>query len=183
MKKAVLLLSVFIASFGYSQTNDSTIQPKNELKGNAATLLGGFPEFSYERILSDESAVGASLGFSIDESITTKFQLTPYYRHFFGKKPAAGFYAEGFTMLSSVKPEYTYYVYNPATSSYVNSITTESYTNLAVGFGLGGKWVSKKGFVFEIGAGFGRNLTNSDKNDFYDITFVGRGGITFGYRF
>lgn len=184
MKKAVVLLCACIASIGFSQTKDTAATyPLNEIKGNAAYLLGGFPEFSYERILSEESSVGVSLGFAIDETITNSFELTPYYRHFFGKKPAAGFYAEGFTMLSSVRPEYNYYVYNPATSSYVNNITSDSYTNFAVGFGLGGKWVSKKGFVFEIGAGVGRNLNNSNKNDFYDITFVGRGGITFGYRF
>jgi hypothetical protein len=86
-------------------------------------------------------------------------------------------------MLSSVRPEYGAYLYNPATSSYVYNVTSDSYTNFAVGFGLGGKWVSKKGFVFEIGAGMGRNLNNSTKNDYYDITFVGRGGVTFGYRF
>lgn len=183
MKKVILLLSVCIASLGYSQEKDVKSFPQNEIKGNAAYLLGAFPEFSYERILNDESSVGVSLGFSIDETITTTFELTPYYRHFFGKKPAAGFYAEGFTMINSVSPEHYKYLYDPATGNSTTTYHKDSYTNFAVGFGLGGKWVSKKGFVFEIGAGIGRNLTNSVKNDYNDLTFVGRGGIIFGYRF
>jgi hypothetical protein len=182
MKRVGILFFLMVFSFGFGQIKDSASLPKNELKGNGLLLLTGFPEFSYERIINDESSFGVSMGFAIDESITSKFQLTPYYRHFFGKKPASGFYAEGFTMLNSVKPEYTYYSYDPALPNYIN-VVSESYTNFAVGFGLGGKWVSKNGFIFEIGAGVGRNLTNSDKNDFYDTTFVGRGGITFGYRF
>lgn len=183
MKKIGILFCLFVFSFSYSQTKDSLSIPKNELKGNALLLLTGFPEFSYERILNDESSVGVSLGFAIDDSVTSSFQLTPYYRHFFGKKPAAGFFAEGFAMVNSIRPESYYYYFNEATNSYIESSSSESYTNFAVGFGLGGKWVSKNGFIFEIGAGVGRNLTNSDKNDFYDTTFVGRGGITFGYRF
>ncbi len=183
MKRVGILFFLMVFSFGFGQIKDSASLPKNELKGNGLLLLTGFPEFSYERIINDESSFGVSMGFAIDESITSKFQLTPYYRHFFGKKPASGFYAEGFTMLNSVKPEIYDYIYFPATNSYIESTTSESYTNFAVGFGLGGKWVSKNGFIFEIGAGVGRNLTNSDKNDFYDTTFVGRGGITFGYRF
>lgn len=179
MKKIILFLSLSLFSLGFSQTKDTISFPKNEIKGNAAYLLGAFPEFSYERILNNESSIGVSLGFSIDETITTTFELTPYYRHFFGKKPAAGFYAEGFTMINSVSPEH--YLYNPATQ--ITTYHKDSYTNFAVGFGLGGKWVSKKGFVFEIGAGIGRNLTNSIKNENNDLTFVGRGGITFGYRF
>jgi len=36
----------------------------------------------------------------------------------------------------------------------------------------------KRGFIFEINAGIGRNLFNSDSPE-----VVGRGGITLGYQF
>ena len=75
-------------------------------------------------------------------------------------------------------------------NSYDDSIYTEannysSYddvtrTDFALGFGLGAKWVTKKGFIFEINGGVGRNLFNSSDTDF---EIVGRGGITLGYRF
>ena len=53
-------------------------------------------------------------------------------------------------------------------------------TDFALGFGFGGKWVTKKGFIFELSTGIGRNLFNNNDTD-YQI--VGRGGINFGFRF
>ena len=66
---------------------------------------------------------------------------------------------------------------------YVSETSSEKYTDFALGFGLGAKWLTKKGFLFELNSGVGRNLINSEKNDFYNHEFVGRGGFTFGYRF
>ena len=71
------------------------------------------------------------------------------------------------------------YEYN--NNYYYNGISNSgNKTDFALGFGIGGKWITKKGFVFEINSGVGRNLFNSNDND-YQI--VGRGGITLGYRF
>ena len=69
----------------------------------------------------------------------------------------------------------TYYYDNTGNLS---SIDKNRFTDFALGFGVGSKWIHKKGFVFEINAGIGRNLfsDNSPK-------IVGRGGITLGYRF
>ena len=51
------------------------------------------PELSYERLISDNSSVGASVAFSLDkkEDMDLRFSFTPYYRMFFGQKKAAGF--------------------------------------------------------------------------------------------
>ena len=140
-------------------------------------LVAGAGEFTYERLLSEESALGVSLFFSYDENIDTNFSLTPYYRFYFGKKPAAGFFVEGFGMLNNY--EYRYY-----NNSYDPNLTLNegNTTDFALGFGLGGKWITKRGFVFEINSGVGRNLFNSASQD-NDFEIVGRGGITLGYRF
>jgi hypothetical protein len=53
-------------------------------------------------------------------------------------------------------------------------------TDFALGIGLGGKWVTKKGLIGEVNFGIGRNLFESGDTD-YD--FVGKFGITVGYRF
>jgi hypothetical protein len=172
MKKLFLLLCLSTFTFGYSQVENKVVFPKNEMKINAAFLVAGALEVSYERILSEESAVGASLFLAIDEDIDTKVAFTPYYRYYFGKKPAAGFFAEGFGMLNN----YESYKYN--TTGYESKTTNR--TDFALGFGIGSKWITKKGFIFEINGGVGRNLFNSRDTD-YEI--VGRGGITFGYRF
>ena len=60
----------------------------------------------------------------------------------------------------------------------IHDIDNHKYTDLAVGISVGGKWVSRRGFVAEIYAGIGRDmLTNSD------LEVVGRGGVSIGYRF
>lgn len=177
MKKSILLLCLVSFFFGYSQENKTTDLKKNELKGNALMLVAGAFEITYERLLNDESGAGVSLLLSYDTDVSTKFSLTPYYRFYFGKKAAAGFFAEGFGMLNTYQGE-NYYYNNGITTT----IKEEKITDFALGFGLGGKWVNKKGFVFELNAGIGRNLFN-DKSSYYDQKLVGRGGITLGYRF
>jgi len=53
-------------------------------------------------------------------------------------------------------------------------------SDFAVGLGLGGKWVTKNGFIFEVNAGYGKLLFNADKTD-HDI--VAKFGFHLGYRF
>ncbi|MFV8441519.1 DUF3575 domain-containing protein [Flavobacterium sp. LB2P44] len=172
MKKLFTLMCLFTYLFGFSQENEPTSFKKNEIKLNVAFLVAGGFEGTFERIISEESAFGVSLFFPVIEDIEPNFSLTPYYRYYFGKKPAAGFFAEGFGMLNS----YDSYIYND--NSFNSDIETR--TDFALGFGLGSKWITKKGFLFEINAGVGRNLFNSSDTD-YEI--VGRGGVSFGYRF
>ncbi|TWI01389.1 hypothetical protein IQ05_00970 [Flavobacterium tiangeerense] len=106
------------------------------------------------------------------EDVNSFYYVTPYYRAYFGKKPAAGFFVEGFGMINSEVESNFYY------DGQNYNVREKRLTDFALGFGLGSKWVHKRGFVFEINAGVGRNLFN---NNVYDV--VPRGGITLGYRF
>ncbi|MBK0369429.1 DUF3575 domain-containing protein [Flavobacterium agrisoli] len=174
MKKITFItLFLLFVSPVFCQTSEVTIAKKNELKLNAAFLLGGVFEASYERILSEESAFGASIYIPLETDYDqyTKFNLTPYYRYYFGKKVAAGFFFEGFGSLNT----YQDYFYNE--NSNIEHVTN---TDFALGFGIGSKWITKKGFLFEINGGLGRNLFNSKDTDYQ---LVGRGGISVGYRF
>ena len=175
MKKLFVLICLTSSLFGFSQEKETIDFKRNELKGNALLLVIGAGEFTYERLLNEESGVGVSLFFNYDDQFYTKFSLTPFYRFYFSKKPAAGFFVEGFGMLNS----YDSYVYNDNSFNSYNS-NIEDRTDFALGFGLGSKWINKKGFLFEINAGVGRNLFNSNDTD---NEIVGRGGITLGYRF
>jgi len=175
MKKLLLLLSLSLLTFSYSQETQKVDFAKNEIKGNALMLVAGAFEVTYERILNEESAVGVSLFVPYDNDIDVNFSLTPYYRFYFGKKPSAGFFVEGFGMLNS----YDDTIYTNE-NNYNSTYEDVTRTDFALGFGLGSKWVTKRGFVFEINAGVGRNLFNSSDTDF---EIVGRGGITLGYRF
>lgn len=71
----------------------------------------------------------------------------------------------------------SYSRYDSITQSYY-TVEGENFSDLALGFGLGSKWIHRKGFVFEINAGIGRNLFSDNSPE-----VVGRGGITLGYRF
>ena len=103
------------------------------------------------------------------------FSLTPYYRQYFSKGYAKGFFVEGFGMLNTGKEEY--YSYNDITG--FEEVTDDKYTAFALGISVGGKFVTTRGFVAEIYGGIGRNLVGSD----YFTDIVGRGGISLGYRF
>ena len=181
MKKIVALVCLFVFAFGYSQESQKVDLPKNEIKGNALFLVAGALEVTYEHLLNEESGVGISLFVPYDNDINVNFSLTPYYRFYFGKKRAAGFFVEGFGMLNSYTQETYYYAYEdfPPYGT-LETVTKDNITDFALGFGLGGKWVTNRGFVFEINGGVGRNLFNSSDTD---TEIVGRGGITLGYRF
>ena len=176
MKKIVLFV---VLSFGmnlFAQEQEISDFKRNEIKGNALMLVLGNFEATYERLLNEESGLGISASISLVDDIDVNFAITPYYRFYFGKKPAAGFFAEGFGMLNQVED----YIYNYDGGTYNESYKT--ITDFAFGIGVGSKWISKRGVIFEINAGIGRNLF-SEYNDERDYEFIGRGGITVGYRF
>lgn len=179
MKKIITLLVLSFCSVnGLSQTDESTpIVNKNELKVNALYLILGSFDVSYERILNEESAVGISLNAPFDnENWDINYTATGYYRYYFGNKPAAGFFAEAFGMLNNVDD----YVYEETSTEF--NYEQKTLTDFALGIGLGGKWVTKKGLLLEINAGLGRNLFNNQYDD-RDYELIGRAGITVGYRF
>ena len=170
MKKLFTAISLIVFALGFSQ--DKVVFPKNEIKGNALFLVAGALEVTYERLLNEESGAGVSVFVPYANDVNINYSISPFYRFYFGEKPAAGFFVEGFGMLNSFEND----VYS--TSSYTTD--TENITDFALGFGLGAKWATKRGFVLEINAGIGRNLFNSNDDG---VQIVGRGGITLGYRF
>jgi hypothetical protein len=171
MKKLLTILCLLFFAFGFSQDKTITNFPKNELKGNALFLVAGAFEVTYERLLNEENGVGVSVFVPYANNMNVNYSITPFYRFYFGEKPASGFFVEGFGMLNS----YEHDVYNET-----YDLSTKNITDFALGFGLGGKWVTKRGFILEINAGLGRNLFNSSDDG---NQIVGRGGITLGYRY
>ena len=178
MKKLFILICLTFSLFGYGQEIQTIDFKRNELKGNALLLVIGAGEFTYERLLNEDSGVGISLFFVAEDEFDTNFSLTPYYRAYFGKKPAAGVFVDGFAMLNSyIDHGYTTYYYDNGTTI-TNFVADEVGADFALGFGLGSKWIHRKGFVFEFNAGIGRNLFSDNSPE-----IVGRAGITLGYRF
>lgn len=179
MKKSylVLLIAVLFSMSVFSQENSenkSASENFNEVKINGLYLVLGAFDLTYERTISQESAFGVNVFLPFDDDINDdiNYYISPYYRFYFGKKYAAGFFVEGFGMLNSTND------YNYLDGS--KSPNKENITDFALGIGLGGKWITKSGFIGELNLGFGRNLFNSDR---YDYEIIGKVGITLGYRF
>lgn len=184
MKKTLLFLFLFNLSFyGFSQEAEETITStqedilptgKNELKLNALYLLLGFPELSYERVLDEESALGISVAFSLEEVFDINFMAIPYYRVYFGNKPAAGFFVEGNGALYSV--DYHNHVYH---DGYYYDESTSNKFGAGLGLAVGAKFMSKSRWIFEVFGGAGRNFINAEEIG----AVYPRFGLTVGKRF
>ena len=171
----VMLFSIFVVN---AQNYNSENGKKNEVKLNVLLPLTGAFEATYERNLNKKNSLGVSVFtvFNNEKSHDDlNYSISPYYRRYFGKKFASGFFAEGFGMLSSIDGKKIY-------DTNDNSIFTEGsdVIDFSLGLGLGGKWVTKSGFIFEVNAGYGILLFNADKTDH---TIVTKLGINLGYRF
>lgn len=175
MKKYIIILVALFAMSTHAQEVDMEEPGGNvwEIKANGLFLVLGVAELSVERSLNSESAIGvsAALPFTDETKDDIEYYISPYYRMYFGSGYASGFFLEGFGMLNSTEREF-FDIGEEDQDKFV--------TDFALGIGLGGKWVTKKGFIGELSFGIGRNLFNTDETD-YDV--IGKGGITLGYRF
>lgn len=175
IKKIALASCLLLGMILQAQEKQDTQENFDEVKLNVLYAVVGAFEISYERTLNEESGIGASLLLpysSLDSSLN--YYFSPYYRFYFGKKYAAGFFVEGFGMLNS-EDRVNSFIGNGA--GLISQ--TEAITDFALGIGLGGKWVSKKGFIGELNLGIGRNLFNPDQG----TELIGKLGITVGWRF
>jgi hypothetical protein len=188
MKRRFLIIITLFAFFTVKAQNqtDTISKPyekKNEIKLNAYfTALGAF-EATYERNLNKKSSVGITGlyvftkkndGNSINDE-DTNFLISPFYRRYFGKKYASGFFIEGFGTFGSTDGKQL--------NDMDGNITLNEgpdVLDLSLGLSIGSKWVTKSGITFEILVGMGANLFNSDKTDH---NVVNRRALSIGYRF
>ena len=174
-----LLLSVFLflcVTYNvFAQDKDHQSDANNEIKINMGSLLLEFPEISYELIINEESSIGLSIAFPIDKEISYRFIAYSNYRLFFGEKRAAGFFIEANSAIFSQKLQRDTFVFGS-----LNDPTTDN-TKIGLGMGLavGGKFLTKNGFIGEIYVGGGRNFINTDKID----GGYPRIGVSIGKRF
>ena len=174
MKNVCLLFFCLCFINIQSQEDSDDYAKQNELKVNGLYLVIGAFDVTYEYLLNEESGLGINVFLPYDSDIKDdiNYYISPYYRFYFGKKYAAGFFLEGFGMLNSVNEQQFFGFDVPSEE--------EKFTDFALGIGLGGKWVTKGGFIGELSFGIGRNLFNANDSD---EDFVAKLGITLGYRF
>lgn len=145
-----------------------------ELKFSPLYLVLGAVDLTFEKSLNQESAVGINVNIPFDkEQFGYKFLINPYYRYYFGKRVNTGFFMEGFGSLNSTMVS----VYDPnMNSGYYYKETPK--VNFALGVSLGYKLVTKKGVLFELNGGVGRQLIRNGSS-----SFIPRMNAVVGYRF
>ncbi|MCH1484952.1 MAG: DUF3575 domain-containing protein [Flavobacteriaceae bacterium] len=155
----------------------------------------------YEKINDSYSSYGADVFFNFNDnnsssSWSEKFSLNPFYRFYFLNKTdfgGEGYFAEVFIKFSNIEYNRETYYYDPMPNEPYSTYEEIKVWDIAPGFGVGRKWVNKKGWTFEYMVGVGRFLFTNDGNDDctncgYDVydnrpeaTF--KGGISIGKRF
>jgi hypothetical protein len=189
--KKILLLLLLAGATCYGQSND--LQPnenrnRTEVKVNAFSAALGAIDFEFERTLNKRSSIGLSFLANLKNSqsapnpipnepigLNNKTSISAFYRHYFGKKYAQGFFLEGFALYNTVDNlvGVAFPLFSMGERGY------ETIHDVGLGLGLGYKWVSEKGLVLQANFGLGRNLFNGDIGE----EIIGKAGISIGYRF
>lgn len=169
----ILLLILFSVNSSYGQSDEVVNYRKSDILIDPFWLIGGLAvNATYERILNEDSGVGANAIFGIGSDLDNFVQISPYYRAYFGAKYASGFFIEGFVPFAVVE--------NTEWSNGMQTTSSSKNTSVGLGFGLGGKWVAKKRFVFELNLGIGRQFIGEFSND---TQVTGKGMIGVGFAF
>lgn len=181
MKKKFSLLIILFAFYtvqaqSESETTPNSYQKKNEIKLNLISPLSGAAEVGFERYLNKKSSLGISAFFVYDNTKEKdmNYFISPYYRYYFGKEYASGFFVEGFGMFTSIDGKKIYAADN------ITFTENKDVYDLALGAGLGWKLVTRKGFVFEANAAYGKLMFNANKTDHDQVIKL---GLSIGYRF
>ncbi len=179
---------ILIAFFFFNHTSGQDVQQVEVLKndkqveklfdelGDSEIKLDVFDlltlpalNFGYEKIIDLYSSYGVEVYLNLDKnrssrSLAEKFSLNPFYRFYFLNKTdfgGRGLFAEVFVKFSN--------------EPYSEDGEVKSW-DIAPGVGIGRKWLNKKGWTFEIMAGFGRYLISDNEATL-------KGGISIGKRF
>ena len=179
--KRFLCLCFLLLLFGNTLLSQEVQQDetdRDELMINVFNLIAfKYLDGAYERIIDEESSFGFGVLINDDDvfEYNRQYSVTPYYRRYFSKSFASGFFVEGFGMLNSGEKDI--YTFNDIT--FESYRTGEKYTDFALGISVGGKFISKKGFIAEVYGGIGRNFFSTD----FSPEVVPRGGVSLGFRF
>lgn len=97
-----LLLFSFFTVKAQNDNSANLYEKKNEVKLNVLLPLAGAFEVTYERILNKKSSLGISFFAPFDSGNIESteddenYYISPYYRMYFGKKYASGFFCRKF---------------------------------------------------------------------------------------
>lgn len=182
MKRLLLSFSLFFGLFS-AQAQETEKQRKNDVLADPILLIAvPMANVSYERLLSENKGLGINAMIKLDPEDGRFSQFSAFYRMYFGKKYASGFFLEGFIPVTTESNDIYSYNYDDINGYYyTSSVTKGNFTTVGIGFGVGGKWVMKNNLVIEASGGIARRFGDRDKHYFDEVIGKIMGGI--GYRF
>lgn len=168
----MMVIYLFAGPLIYGQAYPS-LDRNQELKFNIGHFLATTTvEASYEYFLGEDTSFGGTL--YIDDDPTDyngNFGIGPNFRAYFGYGPRSGFFAEAFGLYHTGEVE---------SQEVSPGRGNPDYNSLALGLGIGNKWVTRsQRFSLEFFGGLGRNINPEPFQD----TFIYRGGLSIGFRF
>ena len=167
-RSSILILATFSFLISLQANGQEQVESRNEIKINGGYyIISGYlnlkyPELSYERILNKTSGIGLSFKDEQDRGI--RYIFIPYYRYYFGKKMATGFFIEGNGSFFSLK---------------TRDLESKNELGLGIGIAVGGKFLIEDKWLAELVIGGGRNFMNI--NNISNV--YPRFGIVVGRRF
>lgn len=177
MKKLLLSAAIFFCGLIAAQESQPVSNGQNDIMISPIELIAAPAlNVSYERLLNADNGLGLNLftffGKKEDGNFT---QISPFYRAYFGKKYAGGFFVEGFVPITMTRDIYYYSNSGPYDTAHEVKETT-----FGAGVGFGGKWIAKKNILFEASIGIARRFGMKDD---YNDPITGKGMLGIGYRF
>lgn len=182
MKKVFLSLSIISTLFLSAQESENSNSTRqNDIMLSPIELIAGPAlNISYERLLNKDSGIGINGVFLFsdnEDNSNLKSQISPYYRMYFGKKYAAGFFVEAFVPITTTY-DTDNIIFTNQNGFYDYSYNKKNNTTIGAGIGFGGKWVARKNIIFEVSGGVARRFGEGN----YDKV-TGKGMLGIGYRF
>lgn len=180
MKKlfsACLVLVGFTTMF--SQEKESDIRKNDVTMGPIELIVGPILNVSYERLINKTNGVGVNTLVYFADNAYREYQISPFYRMYFGRKFASGFFVEAFAPITTDRNDFYDYDINTNGNIIVN-YREKKYTTVGFGIGLGAKWAVRNNILFEVSGGLARRFGDQN-NNFEEIT--GKAMLGIGYRF
>ncbi len=168
--KKIILAVIILSVLGLNAQAYPRFDDQHEIKFNIGLFLAtSTVEGSYEYFLGEDTSIGGTLYFDNNAlDYNGNFGIGPNFRAYFGYGPRRGFFAEAFGL------------YYTGEIELADTIPNNEYNTMALGLGLGNKWVTRsQKFSLEIHGGLGRHI---NPNDFQD-SFMYRAGLSLGFRF
>jgi len=188
--KKLLILALLSVSFGYAQEEEKMLDGRSEVRMDLLSLaLRSEINLSYEYFIDEDWSVGVFGGYmsgskleddfdSGNRNNLPKYEVNPFVRYNLSKSQRSFYFAEVFVSANGGDfKETVRRVNGEGNGYYVNEKST--YSDFAIGGGLGYKLYIKEKIGLELNFGVGKNLFNTDKSP--DV--VSRVGLSVGYRF